>query len=201
MTDRTGENKAALRAEMGEQLKALTHELRHDRSTEICRRLTSLEEFIHADIVMLYMPLRTEVDLTPAAIAAFQNGATVCVPRMDWERRDMCAVEVSSFDDRVMDVDEHGIRTPRDGRLLVPTTVDLIVVPGLAFDVTGHRLGRGGGYYDRFLPRLRRSVTTVGLGFDLQIVESVPVDETDVPLDIIVTDRRTTRSRRSASKR
>ncbi len=112
----------------------------------------------------------------------------------------MVPVEISSFDDEVMEIDDHGLRTPRDGRPLVPRLIDLVIVPGLAFDTAGNRLGRGGGYYDRFLRRLRRSATTVGLAFDAQIVDAVPADDRDFGMDIIVTDRRVCRTGGSRSR-
>ena len=74
------------------------------------------------------------------------------------------------------------------------------MVPGLAFDAHGHRLGRGGGYYDRFLGRLRRTAATVGLGFDVQITDEVPVNDGDVSVDIVVTDRRVTHARGSRTR-
>jgi 5-formyltetrahydrofolate cyclo-ligase len=113
----------------------------------------------------------------------------------------MHAVEVSSFDDHIMEVDEHGVRMPVGGRLVVPETIDLVVVPALAYDPGGNRLGRGGGYYDRFLGRLRRSATKVGLAFDVQIIDDVPVEERDVQVDMIVTDRRATAMRHLRSGR
>jgi len=161
----------------------------------------NLEVFKHAAVVMLYMPLAMEVDLTPVALRCFQLGKTVCVPKVDWKRRDMAPVEATSFDDQVMDIDEHGLRAPRDGQVIVPGSIDLAVVPGLAFDTSGARLGRGGGYYDRFLSRLRRSAATVGLAYDAQIIEAVPADDRDFCVDIVVTDRRVTYGSRSRTRR
>ncbi len=164
--------------------------MRHDATAAACAHQVGLEVFGHASVVMLYMPLATEIDLTPVAIRCFQGSKTVCVPRVDWRGRDMVPVEISSFDDEVMAVDDHGLRTPRAGRPIVPSVIDLVIVPGLAFDPGGHRLGRGGGFYDRFLRRLRRSAITVGLAFDAQIIDTVPADDRDFSVDIIVTDRR-----------
>ncbi len=180
---------------MRARLATLTPKQRHDASTAACCRLMKLDEFRHAAVVMLYMPLADEVDLTPVAIRCFQSGKTVCVPKVDWKRQDMIAVEVTSFDDHVMDTDEHGLRVPRDGRPVPPSLLDLVVVPGVAFDTHGNRLGRGGGYYDRFLARLRRSATTAGLAFDQQIIDLVPANDRDVKVAIVVTDRRATHAR------
>ncbi len=190
MTEANDELKSDLRDRMRKLVAELGPEARHDASAAACARLTALEAFRHASVVMLYMPLPTEVDLTPAAIRCFQSGKTVCVPRVDWKGRDMVAVEISSFDDEVMEIASHGLRTPREGRPLVPHLIDIVIVPGLAFDTSGNRLGRGGGFYDRFLRRLRRSATTVGLAFDEQIIDAVPADDRDFAVSMIVTERR-----------
>ncbi|TVQ54094.1 MAG: 5-formyltetrahydrofolate cyclo-ligase [Phycisphaerales bacterium] len=164
---------------------------RHDRSVSACRRLAELDWFRHASVVMIYMPMRSEIDLSPIALKCFQAGKTVCVPRVDWNRNDMYPVEVESFDDRVMETDDRGLRTPRAAQPVAPDMIDMIVVPALAYDAEGRRLGRGGGYYDRFLPRLRPETFRVGLVFDQQIVDEVPVESHDKPVDAVVTDRRT----------
>lgn len=195
-----GRIKEQTRADMRQRLKAMPDAERHRASQSACNRLVNLDAFRHASVVMLYMPMTHEVDTTGIAIRCFQMGKVVCVPRVDWKRKDMHAVEVSSFDDHFMETDEHGVRTPREGRLLVPASIDLVVVPALAFDALGNRLGRGGGYYDRFLSRLRRAATSVGLAFDFQIIDDVPVDARDVCVDVIVTDRRVTFSRKTRSR-
>jgi 5-formyltetrahydrofolate cyclo-ligase len=193
--------KRACRTRMREALAAMSEDERHAASVLACARLADLDVFRHASAVMLYMPLATEVDTTPVAIRCFASGKTVCVPRVDWKRRAMQAVEVRSFDDHFMEIDEHGLRTPRDGQLLPPRAIDLVIVPALAFDTSGNRLGRGGGFYDRYLARLRRATVTIGLAFDVQITEDLPIDGHDIRVDIVVTDRRMTRTGRSRSKR
>jgi len=160
-----------------------------------------LEVFENASTVMLFMPLSDEVDLLPLALRCFQMGKTVCVPKVDWKRGDMEAKEVMSFDDHVMEVDEHGVRSPRDGRCVLVSSIELVIVPGVAFDAMGNRLGRGGGFYDRFLKRLSPTAATIGLAFDQQIIDAVPVDERDIRVDMVVTDRRLTVSPRASSRR
>jgi 5-formyltetrahydrofolate cyclo-ligase len=201
MSDPSHEARADVRVRMRAKLAAMSDEERHEASNLACTRLVNLEAFKHASVILLYMPLALEVDTTPAAIRCFQRGKTVCVPRVDWNRKDMNAVEVTTFDDHFMETDEHGLRSPRGGRLLVPASIDLAIVPGLAFDTHGNRVGRGGGYYDRFLSRLRRSATSLGLAFDAQIIDEAPVSERHVRLDGVVTDRRVSHVRRSRSRR
>lgn len=194
MTQDHSELKSDLRTRMRAKLAAQSDRDRREASAAACEQLAGLDAFRHASTVMLYMPLPDEVDVTATAIRCFQSGKNVCVPRVDWARCDMDPVEAASFDDEAMAPDEHGIRTPRDGAPVLPTVIDLVVVPGLAFDPNGNRLGRGGGFYDRFLRRLRRGATTIGLAFDLQIVDVVPADDRDFTVDWVVTDRRATQA-------
>ena len=192
MTDALDDTKSQIRTRMKSLLAALTAEQRHAASASACTRLATLESLEHAHVVMMYMPLASEVDVTPAVLRCFRRGQTVCVPKVDWQRKDMTAIEITSLDDRVLDTDEHGLRSPKTGRLILPNIIDAVVVPGLAFDPQGRRLGRGGGFFDRFLSRLRPTTTTIGLVFDQQIIDAVPANERDAAVDIIVSDRRVT---------
>ncbi len=187
--------KQVIRNEIRQKLAAMSEEHRHRDSTIACSRLCSLEAFQHARVVMLYMSLATEVDVTSIALKCFQLGKTVCVPKVDWKRRDMIAVEVNAIDDRVMDIDEHGIRTPKHGQPIPPSMLDLVVSPGLAFDAHGRRLGRGGGFYDRFLSRTRDSAVRVGIAFDGQVIDDIPTQDHDVMVDIVITERRITNAK------
>lgn len=201
MSEEHKQLKARIRAEIKQRLAGMDDANLRAASVQACARLTMLEAFRHSNVLMLYMPLPGEVDLTPLALRCFQSGKAVCVPKVDWARRDMTPVEVTSFDDRVMETDEHGVRVPRDGRPVSPSLIDMVIVPGLAFDANGHRLGRGGGYYDRFLARLRQSTTKLALAFDTQMIDEVPMSVTDVAVDIVVTDRRVTHVQSSRSGR
>jgi 5-formyltetrahydrofolate cyclo-ligase len=186
---------------MEEALRAVDNGIRHDASAAACAHLTGLDAFRHASVVMLYTPLANEVDLTAAALRCFRTGKTVCVPRANWRRRDMDPVEITSFDDETMALDERGLPAPREGAPLPPSLIDLVVVPGLAFDAGGNRLGQGLRHYHRFVGRLRRSAVTVGVAFDVQIVDEVPAPERDVCVDVVVTDRRITHVARARSRR
>lgn len=200
-TNNVADRKKTMRTNIGARMASLDGADRHDASVRACGRIMSMDEFRHASAVMLYMPLTSELDVTPLAIRCFQLAKTVCVPRVDTERIDMRPVEVSTFDNAAMALDQLGVRTPRDAPPVMPELLDLVIVPGIAFDLAGHRLGRGKGYYDRFLRRLRRAVTTVGIAFETQIVDDVPVEAHDTCVDLIVTERRTARVQRSRSRR
>jgi 5-formyltetrahydrofolate cyclo-ligase len=201
MADPLDESKKAIRTTMRKAVAALTPEQRAAASAAACQRLIALEPFAHATTVMLYMPLANEVDVTAAALKCFRAGHTVCVPKVDWDRHDMHPVEVTSFDDRVLDCDSHGARTPKSGRLIMHDAIDVVIVPALAYDPQGNRLGRGAGYYDRFLAKLRPGVTSIGVVFDQQIVDGVPTNQRDMAVDIVVTDRRVTMAKAARTKK
>jgi 5-formyltetrahydrofolate cyclo-ligase len=86
--------------------------------------------------------------------------------------------------------EEEGKATSVPEDNVVPAWPDVVIVPGLAFTVDGDRLGQGGGWYDRFLSNTRAGCTTIGVGFDMQVVGSLPTEPHDIALDYVVTDRR-----------
>lgn len=184
--------KAALRAAMRERLGAVPPDDIQRLSAAVCRRIAASGFYAAAETVLMYLPIAQEVDLTPLALRCFQDGKTVCVPRMDWASRHMRAVEIRSLEDE-FEQRNCGVREPVSGRAIPVDEIDLVLAPGLAFDTAGRRLGRGGGFYDRFLaqPTLRSAGTKIcGVAFDSQIVDRVPVEPHDAPLGVIVTDRR-----------
>lgn len=165
-----------------------------DLSELACANLMASEAFRHAHCLMLYMPLRSEVDLVHAMLRCFQDNQVVCVPRVDWDHKRMIPIQIHSFDDRNLVNDRYGLRMPDNGVPIPVEMLELVVVPGLGFDVSGNRIGRGAGYYDRFLAQPGFCGRTIGLGFDFQMVDSVPRLEHDMRLDSIVTDRRVTQA-------
>lgn len=186
------EQKEAIRDDMRQRLRALDEAEAIARSMDVCKRVASWDVFQRAGVVMLYLPIGGEVDVAGLALRAFQDGKSVCVPRMDWKHRQMTAVEIRGFDDD-FEQRHHGVREPMSGRTIAVEEIDLVAVPGLAFDPSCRRLGRGGGFYDRFLahPSLgAKGVSLCGVCFDFQVIDEAPAEEHDVPLTAIATDRR-----------
>jgi 5-formyltetrahydrofolate cyclo-ligase len=180
--------KDALRQQIKQVLAAVAPDQAACKSLRACRSVVDLPEFADAEVVMIYLSIPGEVDTSHIALACWQQGKTVVVPKVAWSERRMVAVECQSIDEH-MDVDKYGLRTPRRGQIRASGSLDMVIVPGLAFDRTGQRLGRGGGFYDRFLPELSEKARTVGLSFGEQVVDDLPVDAHDHPIDILVTDR------------
>ena len=180
MKDRWRERMRATLAEMASEVAA-------DKSYQACTALTHLAEFCESQVVMLYMVIPDEVDPAKVARAAWKSGKTVLVPRVSWQDRSMQAVEIHSLHAGLVE-NSQGIREPDGGKAWPVDQIDMVVVPALAFDRLGNRLGRGGGFYDRFLALPEMRATTCGLAFSEQLVGPLPVHDNDHPVDLLVTD-------------
>ncbi len=160
------------------------------KSNAASRLLTHMEEFKAARVIMLYMSMSQEVDTSAIALAAWQDAKTVLVPKVNWEQRHMMAMEIHSLESGLT-TSERGpvIREPQYGEPWPVNQIDFIVVPGLAFDRKGNRLGRGMGFYDRFLATPGMRAFTCGLAFGEQVVPEVPTAGHDQPINALVTDQ------------
>ncbi|HEX7329627.1 MAG TPA: 5-formyltetrahydrofolate cyclo-ligase [Casimicrobiaceae bacterium] len=182
--------KEALRAQIVAARLALPPHEHAVRSQAIAEDLTALASWQRARAVLLTLPVRGEWDASLVARAALATGKMVVLPRVDAPARMLALHRV---DDLVRDIaaGRHGIPEPRaECALIAPGDIDWVLVPGVAFDAHGHRLGYGGGYYDRLLPLLAPEVARVAGAFDLQIVDAVPHAAHDLPVDAIVTESR-----------
>ena len=195
------DRKKAIRERFKGALAALTEEQRAARSGAACGRALVGEMFPAGSTVMLYAPMvdKGEVDLRLLAEGLLARGCRLCVPRVDWRHGTMVPVRVSNLPtDLVEVVGGKGVRSARADAAEIPTAeVDVVVVPGLGFDRSGNRIGRGAGFYDRFLEGLGdRSggrPVRVALAFDEQVVEAIPVEGHDVRMEWIVTPTETIR--------
>jgi 5-formyltetrahydrofolate cyclo-ligase len=113
-----------------------------------------------------------------------RDGRTVCLPRIA-----EAELEARTYrpGDPVIEV-SFGAREPAAGRIVEPEELDAVLVPAVAFDVAGYRVGYGGGYYDRFLARVRPDALRIGIGLAVQRVERVPRGRFDLPVDLLVTE-------------
>ena len=179
-------DKHALRATMRQRLAAMAAGDLTGKSAVACSRLIELPEFTDARVVMAYLHMPAELAVTAAIEAAWAEGKTVLVPRVDLPTRHMDAIAITSFDAMVPGA--YDILEPL-GEPFNVSRIDLIIVPGLAFDRSGNRLGQGAGFYDRFLSRRGMRAALVAVGFDEQVVARVPTAASDWPMDAIVTDK------------
>jgi 5-formyltetrahydrofolate cyclo-ligase len=161
------------------------------KSTAITEKLYRLPVYRASYTVMYFLSFRSEVDTRAMIMAALAEGKRVLVPKALPRTRELLPSQLTDWE-RDLAPGAYGIPEPREEALIPvdPAAVELLVVPGVAFDEQGNRLGYGGGYYDRFFKRIAPETPLVALAFELQIVDSVPVQPWDRPVDLIVTERR-----------
>jgi 5-formyltetrahydrofolate cyclo-ligase len=176
--------KDALRTEMRARRGSTEPNERTRMARAVEDRLAALPEFAEARTVLLFYSFGSEVGTAGVAQRVHSAGRRLLLPFL--ADGSMEAAEVLPGDDLAPTTygpKEPGRRVPVD-----PGEVDLVVTPGLAFDRRGRRLGYGGGYYDRYLARLRPDAARVGIAFSLQIVDEVPAGPADQPVHLVVTD-------------
>jgi len=181
-------SKAAVRKQLREVLAALPVTERHQKSSSACTLVATSPEFAAARVVMLFLSTPTELDTTSLALKCWQAGKTVVVPKVSWDQRRMLPVEINSLH-AGMTTTGPGVREPVNGKPIPIDFIDLVIVPGLGFTKTGYRIGRGMGFYDRFLAQPEFLGVSCGLSFEEQVVDSLPVLDHDVPLAMLATDR------------
>lgn len=158
------------------------HEV-EEQSAAVVARIEQMTEFQNARVVMLYYPKHSEVDLR-ALLEKYRDSKTMLLPVT--HRRGLEVHPYLGEDHMVLG--KFGIMEPDTPTYIGP--IDLVLTPGVAFDDRCYRIGRGGGYYDRFLERLVGGLR-VGVGFDFQLVDDVPHGYFDQRLDAVITPRRT----------
>ncbi len=169
---------------------ALPTSVRADAAQAIAARVASHPVFQSAHTVMLYATMRREVDTTPLMGAALAAGKTVAVPATLWSERRLLPVRLTN--PSLLVPARYGVpEPPRDRWEPVPLdALDLVLVPGLAYDADGHRMGYGAGLYDRFLAELDPAVPRWGLAYEVQVVPLVPSEDHDLRVHAVITEKR-----------
>lgn len=157
-----------------------------EKSLLIKERLFGERDFNEAGVVLFYVNKGSEVQTQVMIEEALAAGKRVVVP-VTLKEEGIQVCEIKSLDELVPG--SFGVPEPdkKYRRFVSPEIIDLAIIPGVAFDLSGFRLGYGGGYFDRFLSRIKTS--TIGLSFEVQIRESLPRERKDIPVDKIITER------------
>ncbi len=175
-------SKKALRSLIRERKKGFSASELLSASSAPVARLESLPDFMAATTVLLYYSLPDEVD-THALLSRWLGRKRLLLPVIDGDIPRMAVYDGPDS----LRTGAHGIAEPRGERFDRYSDIGLAVIPGLAFDARGNRLGRGGGFYDRLIPRLREAgCRTAGLCFDFQLVPYVPMEAHDVAVDMVI---------------
>ena len=183
--------KQALRGRVLAMRDGIAAEMHESDSRAIRDRLHAIPSLATAGTVLMTMPFRSEWDTRPLASHLLQSGKRVVVPRVDRAARLLRLHAVDDLDTGIV-AGYLGIPEPRTTLAIVePADVDWVLVPGVAFDACGRRLGYGGGFYDRLLPLIDANAPRIAGAFDLQVVDVVPAGPSDRRIDAVVTPTRT----------
>jgi 5-formyltetrahydrofolate cyclo-ligase len=180
-------DKVTLRHELKQRMMQLSRQESAGKSKQIWEHLVKSPVYQNASVVMMFLSMPHEVDTTPLILCAWQQGKTVAVPKMSWEQRHMIPVELKSLESGLK-TDKMGLRNPVNGLPVPFEEIDLVVTPGLGFDKLGNRLGRGGAYYDSFFTVNKIKAAKWGVAFGEQMCDSIVHDDSDVPVDAVVTE-------------
>jgi 5-formyltetrahydrofolate cyclo-ligase len=180
--------KEALRRQMRARLRGIVEIERMEASARLCNRLHALEDWRAADCILFFAPLSDEPDIFDSISRALREGKEAALLRFQPHGQQFEPVQIKNPDQDLV-AGHFGVREPAAHCPLLPMKrLDLLLVPGLAFDPRGHRLGRGKGFYDRLLGAARG--TKCGICFDEQVAEMIPVEAHDVAVNCVVTPTR-----------
>ncbi len=191
--DATARAKQSVREEAIGRRDALSDDRRERLSRAVCERAWLLPELAEARVLLLFASFRSELDTAPLIDWALSRGQVVALPRVLGPRA-MAAFRILDARQDLVE-GRWGIPEPRDGLVEVaPAEIDTVVVPGVCFTEDGDRCGYGGGFYDTFLPQTRPQTSWVALAFEVQLVDDLPAEPHDLPVDVVVTEQRVLRT-------
>jgi 5-formyltetrahydrofolate cyclo-ligase len=182
-------NKIFLREQILEIRKNLNDQNVESYSNIIINTLLKSELYKKASNIMSYVSFNNEVNTHRFIVKAIEDGKKISVPYIDNKNKIMLPCLIDDIDELVPGY--FGILSPDPNKLKIidAKSIDLVIVPGACFDINGYRIGYGGGYYDKFLPLLRKDASSIGLAFSFQVIDKVPYEKYDIPVDFIVTEK------------
>jgi len=189
--DEVREKKQEIRDEISKTLQSLPDDLRLENTRIIENRLFEFANFLESKIVMLYVNAENEVETQSILKRAFDFGKIVVLPAFDTKKFSMVPMKVD-HPQKDLVKGPRGILEPDANRCKeVPfDCIDIAIIPGVAMDEKGGRVGSGEGYYDRIIPKLPMTTRKVGLVLEDQMVPQVPMESHDKHVDIIITEKR-----------
>jgi 5-formyltetrahydrofolate cyclo-ligase len=181
------QSKTDIRRFILEQREKVNHHTREEWDKSVFLKLINSEFYKKASVIFAFVSFRSEVDTHRIIARALEDSKIVCVPKINSKEKGIEIFKINSLEE--LDSGYFGVLEPKEGCPVVePDDVDLILMPGVAFDRQGGRVGYGKGFYDRFLRNMNKKVDKIALAYDFQILDKVPMDEFDVPIDGIITN-------------
>ena len=185
-------DKKALRKEILTKRSILDAVEKEEKDRKILDRFYDSNYYREAKNIFIYISYDSEINTKGIINKALMDNKKIYVPRTEFKTRLMDAVEITSLDNLIES--EYGILEPSvEEPHIDPNEIDLIVVPGVAFDRNGGRMGYGAGFYDRYFKKISKDnmkkVIKLALAYDFQILEKIPMNEQDVPVNYIITEK------------
>lgn len=186
------EDKKILRKEIITKRNNIDVTEKENMDKKILDRFYDSKYYKEAKHIFVYISYGSEINTKEIITKAFKDNKKIYVPRTEFKTRLMDAVEIKSLDNLIKS--SYGALEPsKEEPYVDPNKLDLIVVPGLAFDRNGGRMGYGAGFYDRYFKKISKEniskVTKLALTYDFQVLDKVPMSEQDVPVDYIITEK------------
>ncbi|NMA67319.1 MAG: 5-formyltetrahydrofolate cyclo-ligase [Clostridiaceae bacterium] len=180
-------NKSELREYIFKLRNSLSDINVQNASSKISAIIKDLSVFTESSLILSYMPYGKEVNVLPLNKFILEHGKELCIPRVI-NNMTMDAVRINNLEENLVK-GHFGILQPKPSLESVNIDeIDLILVPGLGFDLHGNRLGHGKGYYDRFLEKCPEKTFTIGIAYDMQVFDTIPHYPHDVKLKALVTE-------------
>lgn len=180
-------DKGQIRKDIKEKLQAIQKDLYKKWSSDIAANLFNTNDWKQADTIAITISRGIEVDTRAIIEKGWEEGKRIVVPKCEPVTKDMTFRVLESFDQ--LEVVYYGLEEPKENetKAILAGAINLMIVPGLAYNRNGYRIGFGGGYYDRFLCNF--SGKTASLAFEeVQLVEELPIEEHDIPVNMIITN-------------
>ncbi len=187
---RKNSDKKTIRQEILLKRDAIPENIKEEKDTAITQLIIRLPEFTNAKTILFYASFRSEVDTIEMIKVSLSHGKQIILPRVDKENKKLLLYKIKDINELAQGY--MGILEPSvsEGKLTGLDDIDLIIIPGSAFDVSGRRLGYGAGFYDGLLAGMKKKIPIIAPVYEEQIVENIPSEPHDVKVTKIVTDRR-----------
>jgi 5-formyltetrahydrofolate cyclo-ligase len=181
------EDKNSIRHKMREARKALAFEEKQASDCVINTRLVKRLESLSPSVVAVYLPTADEIDIIPFIRESLARNITVASPR--WNGTEYVLSQLLGLEEKFLKTGPMGIREPLEENIVLPSSVDMWIVPGLAFSPNGARIGYGGGWYDRLMSTASPFSHKIAVARSFQIYNHLPEFEKDVPITEIIDDK------------
>lgn len=155
---------------------------------KIKKDLLDTDLYKRSKSIFIYINFGSEINTKAIIESFFNDNKSVYVPKINTKKKEMNAVKISSFENLIEN--KYGILEPDNNEILNKMDLDLIILPGVAFDYGGGRVGYGGGYYDRYLESINKNIIKIALLYDFQLIDKVPCEEHDIRANYIITEKR-----------